>query len=84
VPLAYSLNAELGTLFVANDFRVADVGGQFQTGNFAGRQLVLPYGILPTNVADICKWTYMCSVNNIHATPTGYSVIAGVFARVIR
>ena len=84
VPLAYGLNAELGTAFVGNGFRVADIGGAFQTGNFTGRQLVLPYGFLPTNVANICKWTYMCSQANIHANPTGYALIASVFARVIR
>lgn len=83
VPLAYTLNGELGGAFVGSGFRVADVSGAFQTGNFAGHQLVLPYGFLPTNVANICKWTYMCSKNNIHANPTGYAVIASIFARVI-
>ena len=84
VPLAYGLNSELGAAYVAAGFRVADVGGAFQTGNFTTRQLVLPYGFLPTNVANICKWTYMCSVNNIHANPAGYGVIATIFARVAK
>jgi hypothetical protein len=84
VTLAYGLNAELGAAYLAAGFRVADVGGAFKTGTFTGRQLVIPYGFLPTNVANICKWTYMCSLGNIHANPTGYTQIANVFARVIR
>jgi lysophospholipase L1-like esterase len=83
VPLAYTLNAELGVAFVASGFHIADVGGAFQTANFTGRAIVLPYGILPTNVANICRYTFMCSQNNIHATVGGYAFIASVFARVI-
>ena len=60
-------------------FGFADVFGAYKSTTFSTTMTVAPYGKLPTAVAEICKWTYMCSLGNIHANPTGYGVIATAF-----
>jgi hypothetical protein len=37
-------------------------------------------GPVPTNVATICAWTWMCQLGDIHANDTGYAVMAGAVA----
>ena len=39
------------------------------------RLVTTPYGKIPTNVARICSWTWMCSMSNIHANDYGYTVM---------
>lgn len=39
---------------------------------------------LPTNVARICAWTWMCSLGDIHANDAGYAVLARTVAGVRR
>ncbi|MDT4925572.1 MAG: hypothetical protein QOG01_3285, partial [Pseudonocardiales bacterium] len=39
------------------------------------------YGLLPTNVSYICQYTYMCSLQNIHANVAGYQLIADEFVK---
>ena len=58
---------------------VADVQDTFQTQNFAPDW---SFGGLPTNVALICQWTWMCNLQNIHANDTGYTAIAGTFEQI--
>jgi lysophospholipase L1-like esterase len=81
VTLLASLSATMSTEFAAYNFKIADVFDGFKTTNFTPTLSVLnPHAKLPTNVNNICTWTYMCSVGNIHANPTGYGVIAKAFA----
>jgi lysophospholipase L1-like esterase len=64
-------------------FRVADVSAAFHTQDFT-TQVTLPgFGLVPLNVATICALTYMCTLQNIHPTVTGYQVIAQTFAAVL-
>jgi lysophospholipase L1-like esterase len=65
--------------YTGGGFGFADVFGAFKSTTFSTNMFVAPYGKLPTAVAEICRWTYMCSLGNIHANPTGYGVIATAF-----
>jgi lysophospholipase L1-like esterase len=79
VLLGDGLNTLESTEYKVSGFGVADVAGQFDTNDFGG-QVTLPNGAkVPTNVSRICAWTYMCSLNNIHANAAGYSQIALAF-----
>jgi lysophospholipase L1-like esterase len=79
VGLLAALNTELATEFAAYGFKGADVANAFKSGNFGQVQNLPPYGKLPINVRYICTYTYMCSVQNIHANHSGYQLIAAVF-----
>jgi hypothetical protein len=39
--------------------------------------------MLPQNVLNICVYTYMCELGNIHARTEGYGVIAQAFLDVL-
>lgn len=80
VTLLETINTDEGLLYTGHGFKIADVATKFQTLNFLGRAKVPPYGSLPTNVAYICKYTFMCSQQNIHANVAGYQLIAQAFA----
>jgi len=78
----------LGPTYGAFGIPVADVAAAFNSGNFATMvPFPLPFGSVPLNVAMICQFTYMCVPGpvgpNIHANPTGYSVLATAFADVL-
>jgi lysophospholipase L1-like esterase len=79
VSLLAGLNSELATEFSSFGFKSADVANAFKTGNFGQVSNDPPYGRIPINVRYICTYTYMCSVQNIHANHTGYQLIAAVF-----
>jgi len=36
---------------------------------------LLPYGVIPDSVWEICKLTYFCTLGNIHANSRGYTFI---------
>jgi lysophospholipase L1-like esterase len=74
------LNSVLAIGYLGNGFRVAPVSFAFQTNNFAPQNFP-PFGQVPTNVVNICTYTLMCSLGDIHATEAGYSKIADVFAK---
>jgi len=78
VVLGDALNGLLATIYALNGDQVANVQQTFQTNNFA------PYGTsaIPTNVALICAWTYMCNYQNIHPNTMGYQEVAGAFEAV--
>jgi lysophospholipase L1-like esterase len=80
--LATINTAEIG-MYNQYGFAVADVQGAYKTASVLPFTTVAPYGSLPTNVATICRLTYMCSVQNIHPNPAGYGVIAQAFAAKI-
>lgn len=70
--LTNNFNALLGSLYGAFSTPVANVQDAFFTNTTTGTPV-------PTDVAAICAWTWMCSAGNIHANAAGYSVIAGAF-----
>ena len=73
------INSDEQTIYTGAGFGWADVFTKFQSTTFSTTMTVAPYGKLPTAVARICQWTYMCSQANIHANPTGYGKIAEAF-----
>jgi lysophospholipase L1-like esterase len=76
-----AINTTEATLYGLYGFRVADVTSTFRTGDFLSRRAVPGYGTLPTNVAYICQYTYMCSQQDIHTNAAGYQLIADAFAK---
>jgi lysophospholipase L1-like esterase len=71
-------NGVLATEYSLFGDRVADIAGTFQNDNFTP----VPGTTVPTNVALICKWTWMCDPKlgpNIHANDAGYRVMADAF-----
>ncbi len=83
VGLLTALNSELALAYTLAGFRFADVAAAFDSADFLKQVNVAGYGTLPAAVANICTLTYMCSVKNIHANPTGYQLIAQTFAKTI-
>jgi len=78
----------LGPTYGAFGIPVADVAAAFHSDKSATMvPFPPPYGSVPLNVAMICQFTYMCVPGpvgpNIHANPTGYSVLATAFADVL-
>lgn len=53
---------------------VADVATAFRSADTT--TVATAYGMIPTNVATICEWTWMCTRNDIHANDAGYAVLA--------
>jgi lysophospholipase L1-like esterase len=74
-----AVNSAEATEYQLYGFGVADVAAAYKTGRFAPLVTLAPYGKIPTNVATICKITYMCTQQNIHPTTAGYRVIANAF-----
>jgi lysophospholipase L1-like esterase len=80
---AAGFNALLTKTYQAFGVPVADVSAVFQSTNF-GQQVSLPRsGVLPRNVAAICRWTWECAAPprgpNEHPNQAGYAVIARAF-----
>ena len=42
-----------------------------------------PYGEIPIAVAKVCKLTYYCNYRDIHATTSGYALIADLIAKTL-
>jgi lysophospholipase L1-like esterase len=76
-----AINLTESSEYTAYGFKVADVFTQYKTSKFLPLVNTPPYGKVPTNVATICNWTYMCSQQNIHPNPTGYQQIANAFLK---
>ena len=72
------LNGAVARSAASADADVADVATAFRSTNTT--PVATAYGTIPTNVATICAWTWMCSRNDIHANDTGYAVLADVVA----
>jgi lysophospholipase L1-like esterase len=75
------INTAEGVLYASYGFRVADGFTAFHTADFLTRRTVPGYGTLPTAVAYICQYTYMCSQQNIHPTVAGYQLLADAFLK---
>lgn len=57
---------------------VADVATAFRSTDTT--PVATAYGEIPTNVATICAWTWMCTKTDIHANDAGYAVLANTVA----
>ena len=87
VGLSTTFNGILDSAYAAYGVEVADVASAFKTSDFTDTTS-LDGLTVPVNVADICTWTWMCAPApvgpNIHATNTGYAVIADTFEALIQ
>jgi lysophospholipase L1-like esterase len=81
VSLLVGINAAESLLYSSYGFKIADVATTFHTLDFINQRTVAPFGKLPRNVADICQYTFMCTLQNIHPTAAGYQLIANTFAK---
>lgn len=59
---------------------VADVATAFHSTDTTPVDVPALGGPVPTNVATICAWTWMCQLGDIHANDTGYAVMASTVA----
>jgi lysophospholipase L1-like esterase len=87
VPLSTLLNQILTGVYTAAGMRVADVGTAFASTDLTTTAELPGVGTVPLAVARICTWTWMCvpgRTPDIHATSTGYQVIADTFLTQIR
>lgn len=85
--LAVPYNDSLDGAYALAGDSVANVFSAFSTTDFGDPVSVPGIGSLPRNVARVCQWTWECAPKprgpNQHANPTGYSVIASAFLKVI-
>ncbi|MBB2890363.1 SGNH/GDSL hydrolase family protein [Flexivirga oryzae] len=72
--LATIFNGEIAQAAATIKAPVADIAKAFLS-NADTPLVTTPYGKIPTNVARICSWTWMCSMSNIHANDYGYTVM---------
>ncbi|WP_182345728.1 SGNH/GDSL hydrolase family protein [Tomitella gaofuii] len=79
VPADNLLSAVITSTNARYGWRTADVTAAFDTNDFTGDIALPGAGTVPTNVARICTWTWMCSLGDIHANPAGHQVIADTF-----
>jgi lysophospholipase L1-like esterase len=86
--LSLAFDAELARVYRSAGDRVANVAGAFATAEFAGQVPVRGLGLMPPNVAAICRWTWVCARPprgpNKHPDEAGYTVIARAFLAAYR
>jgi lysophospholipase L1-like esterase len=58
---------------------VADLWAAFHADDFTPVRS-RPFGVVPTNVALACAWTWACVLGDVHPNSLGYGVLAGAFA----
>jgi lysophospholipase L1-like esterase len=80
VGLLAGINTAEALEYTLYGFTIADVFTAFQTLNFLPIDHVPGFGSEPVNVATICRLTFECDQQNIHANAAGYQVIAKTFA----
>ena len=78
--LQATLNAILAGSAASVGAEVADVATAFRSTDTTPVTVPALGGTVPTNVATICAWTWMCSLGDIHANDAGYAVMAGAVA----
>ncbi|WP_353950694.1 SGNH/GDSL hydrolase family protein [Knoellia sp. S7-12] len=72
------LNAAVARSAATVGADVADVATALRSADTT--PVATAYGMIPTNVAAICAWTWMCTKNDIHANDAGYAVLAETVA----
>lgn len=80
VALQATLNAVIAGSAASVGAEVAPVSTAFRSTDTTPVTVPALGGQVPTNVATICAWTWMCRLGDIHANDTGYAVMAGVVA----
>jgi len=80
VALQAALNAILAASAATIGAEVADVSTAFRSTVTTPVTVPALGGPVPTNVATICAWTWMCQLGDIHANDAGYAVMAGTVA----
>lgn len=81
--LEATLNGIIAAAAASVGAEVADVATAFGSTVMTPVDVPELGGAVPTNVATICAWTWMCRLGDIHANDTGYAVMAGaVVARL--
>lgn len=58
---------------------VADMWAAFHSDDFTPVRS-RPFGVVPTNVALSCAWTWACVLGDVHPNSVGYGVLAEAFA----
>ena len=77
--LQAELNAAVARAAATVGADVADVATAFRSTDTT--PVATAYGeMIPTNVATICAWTWMCTRMDIHANDAGYAVLAQTVA----
>ncbi|HEX6917331.1 MAG TPA: SGNH/GDSL hydrolase family protein [Phycicoccus sp.] len=83
VQLLALLNGTLAAEAAGTGADVADVATAFHSTDWSPTTLPGVPGTVPTNVAYICTYTWMCSRGDIHANDAGYLIIGqAVVARL--
>ncbi|NHN55730.1 SGNH/GDSL hydrolase family protein [Calidifontibacter sp. DB0510] len=82
VGLQAALNGAIAAGAGAGDAKVADVATAFKSTDWTPTPT--PYGTIPTNVAMICGYTWMCAKSDIHANDAGYALIATTVRPYVR
>jgi hypothetical protein len=82
--LVKQLNDTLISIYASYGVTVASAFKQFDTSDFRGTSTWDGQQV-PTNVATICNWTWMCTPGGptIHANDTGYTQLADAFEKVL-
>ncbi|HET8600106.1 MAG TPA: SGNH/GDSL hydrolase family protein [Segeticoccus sp.] len=62
---------------------VADVATAFSSRDFTDQVTLPGIGEVPLNVARICQWTWMCTLQDIHTNDLGYAVIGHTVIAVL-
>lgn len=77
------LNGILSTAYGVFGAGVADVAGTYRSLEYLPFVETPPYGAVPANVATICTFTFICDLDDIHATDAGYVLIADAYSRAL-
>ncbi|MFC6705920.1 SGNH/GDSL hydrolase family protein [Flexivirga alba] len=72
--LATLFNGSIASAAATINAPVADIAKAFLS-NADTPMVSTSFGKLPTNVARICTWTWMCTKQNIHPTDAGYTLM---------
>ena len=78
--LQAALNAIIAGSAASVGADVADVATAFRSTDTTPVNVPALGGAVPTNVATICAWTWMCQLGDIHANDAGYAVMTGAVA----
>ena len=84
IQLLRQLNDTLSSVYASDGVTVASAFRQFGSNDFGG-SATWDGQQVPTNVATICNWTWMCTPGGptIHANNTGYTQLADAFEKVL-
>jgi hypothetical protein len=83
-----AFNDFLESFYAATGSLVVDVQTAFASTNFTDFSRLDGAGLVPLNVFNICRWTWMCTGPprgpDVHANTQGYAVITRAFAATLR